>query len=47
MKVDDILKDKLTALGIEFVIKKTAEAVNEYNRVSGDKKVIAVLHLTC
>ena len=29
MKVDDKLKDKLKALGIEFVIKKTAEAVRE------------------
>ncbi|MHB8276720.1 MAG: Mth938-like domain-containing protein [Candidatus Humimicrobiaceae bacterium] len=47
MKVDNNLKDKLKALGIEFVIMKTAEAVTEYNRVYKDKRVIAALHLTC
>ena len=47
MKVDEILKDKIKALGIEFVIKKTSEAVIEYNRIYKDKKVVATLHLTC
>jgi len=47
MKVDDNLKDKLTDLNIEFVIKKTAEAVTEYNRINKIKKVVAALHLTC
>ena len=47
MKVDDKLKEKLKALEIEFVIKKTAEAVTEYNRVYKDKKVVCALHLTC
>lgn len=47
MKVDDKLKEKLKALGIEFVIKKTAEAVTEYNIVCKDKKVVCTLHLTC
>jgi len=47
MKVDDKLKEKLKALGIEFVIKKTAEAVKEYNEIFKDKKVVCALHLTC
>src|SRR5450830_1008120 len=47
MKVDDKLKDKLKVLGIEFVIKKTSEAVNEYNGTYKDKKVVCALHLTC
>ena len=47
MKVDDKVKDKLKALGIEFVIKKTSEAVNEYNRIYKDKKAVCALHLTC
>jgi len=47
MKVDDKLKEKLKILGIEFIIKKTAEAVEEYNRIYKDKKVVAALHLTC
>src|SRR4030066_1371971 len=33
MKVDEKLKEKLKTLGIESVIKKTAEAVDEYNRI--------------
>ncbi len=47
MKVDGKLKEKLKALGIEFVIKKTAEAVKEYNGIYKNKKVVCVLHLTC
>jgi len=47
MKVDDKLKEKLKVLGIEFIIKKTPEAVSEYNRLYKEKKVIFVLHLTC
>lgn len=47
MKVDDRLKEKLKSLGIEFIIKKTTEAVTEYNRIYKDKKVVAALHLTC
>ena len=47
MKVDDTVKEKLKSLGIEFIIKKTSEAVKEYNRVYKDKKVVCALHLTC
>ena len=47
MKVDDRLKEKLKSLGIEFVIKKTADAVEEYNKIYKDKKVVSALHLTC
>jgi hypothetical protein len=43
MKVDDKVKN----LGMELIIKKTAEAVMEYNRVYKDKKVVCALHLTC
>ena len=47
MKVDDKIKDKLKSLGIEIIIKKTADAVIEYNRIYKDKKVVATLHLAC
>lgn len=47
MKVDDKLKENLKSSGIEFVIKKTIEAVKEYNRIYKDRKVVAALHLTC
>jgi len=47
MKVEDSLKEKLKALGIKFIIAKTAEAVEEYNKVYKDKKTVCALHLTC
>ena len=47
MKVDEILKAKLKALKIEFIIKKTSEAVNEYNEIYKDNKVVCAIHLTC
>ncbi|MFZ3135969.1 MAG: MTH938/NDUFAF3 family protein, partial [Thermodesulfovibrionales bacterium] len=47
MKVDDKVKEKVRSLGIEFIIKKTSEAVSEYNRIYKDKKVACALHLTC
>ena len=47
MKVDDKIKEKLRSLGIEFIIKNTTEAVEEYNRIYKDKKVVCALHLTC
>jgi len=47
MKVDDKAKDKLKSLGINCIIKKTSEAVKEFNKISKDKKVIGAFHLTC
>jgi len=47
MKVDERVKEKLKALGIEVVIMKTAEAVMEYNRIYKEKKIVCALHLTC
>jgi len=47
MKVDDKVKEKLRSLETEFIIKKTSEAVIEYNRIYNDKKVVCALHLTC
>ena len=32
---------------IELIAKKTPEAIEEFNKSSKDKKVIAVLHVTC
>lgn len=47
MKIEDMVKDKLKSFGIEFIIKKTSDAVTEYNRIYKDKKVACALHLTC
>lgn len=32
---------------IEMIVKKTPEAIEEFNRLSKNKKVIAVIHVTC
>jgi len=47
MKIDYRLKGKLKKLEIGLMARKTAEAVEEYNKIYKDKKVICALHLTC
>jgi hypothetical protein len=47
MKVDEKVIEKLETAGIEYMIKKSGDAVDEYNRVHGDKKTVCALHLTC
>ena len=47
MKVDQKVKDKLNSLGIGFIIKKTTEAVEEYNKLEKKDKIICAFHLTC
>ncbi len=47
MKVDDDIKNKIGGRGIELIIKKTAAAVEDYNRIFKIKKTICALHLTC
>ena len=32
---------------IELVVQRTTEACETYNRLHGDKKTVAALHLTC
>jgi len=32
---------------IELIVKKTPEAIEEFNKLSKSKKVIAVIHVTC
>ena len=32
---------------IELIVKKTPEAIEEFNKISKNKKVIAVIHVTC
>jgi len=44
---DDVIKE-LNSRGIVVIIKKTSEAVEEYNKLLKEqKKVAAALHLTC
>jgi len=47
MKIDEKLKEKLENSNIEYIVKKTADAVEEYNKIYQEKNVVCALHLTC
>jgi hypothetical protein len=47
MSLDDALVEKLESLGIELIVKRTGKAVEEYNKIYKDKRVVFALHLTC
>ena len=48
MKVDEETKNRLESLGIGCIIKKTSEAVEEYNKISKEEElVVGAFHLTC
>ena len=47
MAVGKDLIEQLVQRGIEAHAAPTAQAVKLYNRLSGEKKVVAALHLTC
>jgi len=47
MKVDSKVVERLDSLGIEYIIKKTDDAVMEYNKLEEKDKVVCAFHLTC
>lgn len=47
MKVDEDTKKKLESYGVEYIVKVTPQAVNEYNKISKDKRTVGAFHLTC
>jgi len=47
MRVLAETKELLKARGVQLIECSTRRACEEYNRLSGGKKVIAALHLTC
>ena len=47
MTIDKKVIEHFTDRNIELIIEKTGKAVNTYNEISENKKVIAALHLTC
>jgi len=47
MSVPDELGRCLGKLGIELIAQRTESACETYNRLLGQKKVAAALHLTC
>jgi hypothetical protein len=47
MKVGNDVVEQLRQRGIEVVVSPTPKAVQSYNELCDDKKVVAALHLTC
>lgn len=47
VKIDKDAEEYLKIKNIELITKKTPEAIEEFNRISRQKKVIALMHVTC
>jgi hypothetical protein len=47
MEVPREISEYLEARGIELVAEDTRKAVEVYNKLSGSRRVVAALHLTC
>ena len=47
VKIDKDAENFLKLKNVELIIKKTPEAVEEFNKLSKQKKVIALMHVTC
>ncbi len=47
VKVEDSVQVSAKTEGVELIIKKTPEAVEEFNKLAKKKKVVAMFHLTC
>jgi len=47
MKVTEDTKKKLEDKKIEYVIKRTPEAVQEFNQLSQVKRTVGAFHITC
>lgn len=47
VKIDKDAENFLRLKNVELIIKKTPEAVEEFNKLSKQKKVIALMHITC
>lgn len=47
VKIDEMLKDEFTRRQIEFIPARSGEAVELYNSLSEQKRILAGFHLTC
>ena len=47
MEVPRETRELLEQRGIEVIAEKTSEACDTYNKLTGNKKAIVALHLTC
>ena len=47
MKIENQVKEECTKRGIELIIEKSSKAVQIFNKINYEQKVICALHLTC
>lgn len=47
VKIEKAAENFAKMKNVELIVKKTPEAIEEFNKLSKDKKVIAVMHVTC
>ncbi|MBN2014899.1 MAG: Mth938-like domain-containing protein [Candidatus Altiarchaeota archaeon] len=47
MSVPPETRKFIESRGVELIVERTGKACSTYNRMFGEKKVIAALHLTC
>jgi hypothetical protein len=47
MKVEDDVKHKARATGVELIIDKTEKAVQRFNEICLSKQTVGAFHLTC
>jgi len=47
MNVPPEVVDRLRHRGVEVTVERTGKACEIFNKISKEKKVVAVLHLTC
>lgn len=47
MKIPQETSQFIAAQGIDFIVRKTKDACDDYNSLSKIKKAVACLHLTC
>ena len=47
MRVSEQLQENLQERGIEFIVRKSSQAVDTFNKMAGTGKVGACFHLTC
>ena len=47
MKIENQVKEECTKRGINLIIEKSGKAVQIFNELNKEQKVICALHLTC
>jgi len=47
MKVEEQVKQVVHSKGIPLYVYKTKNAVQKFNEISGQKKIVGAFHLTC